>query len=179
LFVRSSSLKVHRDALATDPKLIPTPASGSCKVLAFAFTAGQGNQGYESAKMEAIMVADVRLGAVSIDCPDPAVLGDFYKSVLSLEVMFSSEDFLALQGVGFLLTFQRVPDHQRPTWPDGRVAKQLHLELAVSDLDAQEARIVALGATKAEVQPNPDHWRVLIDPAGHPFCITNLIPGPT
>ena len=59
------------------------------------------------------------------------------------------------------------------------MAKQLHLELAVSDLDAQEARIIALGATKAEVQPNPDHWRVLIDPAGHPFCITNLIPGPT
>ena len=46
------------------------------------------------------MVADVRLGAVSVDCPDPAVLGEFYKNVLSLEVMFSSEDFLALQGTG-------------------------------------------------------------------------------
>jgi hypothetical protein len=22
----------------------------------------------------------------------------------------------------------------------------------------------------------PESWRVLIDPAGHPFCITNLIP---
>ena len=124
-------------------------------------------------------MADVRLGAISVDCPDPAVLGDFYKNVLSLEVMFSSEDFLALQGSGVLLTFQRVADHQPPTWPDGQVPKQLHLELAVSDLDAQETRILALGATKAGIQPNPDHWRVLIDPAGHPFCITNLIPGPT
>ena len=35
---------------------------------------------------------------------------------------------------------------------------------------------LALGATRADEQPNPDHWRVLIDPAGHPFCITTLIP---
>lgn len=37
---------------------------------------------------------------------------------------------------------------------------------------SKESRILALGATRAEVQPNPDKWRVLIDPAGHPFCIT-------
>ena len=122
------------------------------------------------------MAADVRLGAVSLDCPAPAELADFYKDVLGLEVMFSSDDFVALQGAGVWLTFQRVADHQPPDWPDGAVPKQLHLELAVSDLDAAEARIVALGAAKAGVQPNPDGWRVLIDPAGHPFCITTLIP---
>jgi catechol 2,3-dioxygenase-like lactoylglutathione lyase family enzyme len=125
------------------------------------------------------VVGDVRLGAISVDCPDPAGLGDFYKNVLGLEVMFSSADFVALQGAGVLLTFQRVADHQRPTWPVGPVPKQLHLELAVSDLDTQESRILALGATKAGVQPNPDNWRVLIDPAGHPLCITTLIPEPT
>jgi catechol 2,3-dioxygenase-like lactoylglutathione lyase family enzyme len=124
------------------------------------------------------MAADVRLGAVSIDCPDPAALGEFYKNVLSLEVMFSSDDFVALQGAGVWLTFQRVADHRPPDWPDGPVPKQVHLELAVSDLDAQEARILGLGAAKAGVQPNPDNWRVLIDPAGHPFCITTLMPDP-
>ena len=36
------------------------------------------------------VVGDVRLGAISVDCPDPAGLGDFYKNVLGLEVMFSS-----------------------------------------------------------------------------------------
>ncbi|MDT5344262.1 MAG: hypothetical protein QOE52_3446 [Mycobacterium sp.] len=124
-------------------------------------------------------MGDVRLGAVSVDCPDPAGLGDFYKNVLGLNVMFSSADFVALQGAGVLLTFERVPDHHRPTWPVGPVPKQLHLDLAVSDLDTEESRILALGATKAEVQPNPDKWRVLIDPAGHPFCITILIPEQT
>ena len=53
-------------------------------------------------------MGDVRLGAVSIDCPDPAGLGDFYKNVLDLEVMLSSADFVALQGAGVLLTFERV-----------------------------------------------------------------------
>ena len=102
-----SSWAVHRDALATDPKSIPTLASGWCKVLR-SVDCGQGNEDNEPAEMEAIIMADVRLGAISVDCPDPALLGDFYKNVLSLEVMFSSEDFLALQGTGVLFTFQRV-----------------------------------------------------------------------
>jgi catechol 2,3-dioxygenase-like lactoylglutathione lyase family enzyme len=124
-------------------------------------------------------VGDVRLGAVAVDCADPAELSDFYKDVLDLKVMFSSPDFVALQGAGVLLTFQRVADHQRPSWPAGAVPKQLHFELAVSDLDAEESRILALGATKADVQPQPDKWRVLIDPAGHPFCLSSQIPEPT
>jgi catechol 2,3-dioxygenase-like lactoylglutathione lyase family enzyme len=118
----------------------------------------------------------VRLGAVALDCPDPEQLSAFYKAVLDLEVLVSSQDFVALKGAGVLLTFERVDDHQRPTWPVGPVPKQLHLDLVVVDLDAEETRILALGATKAEVQPNPDRWRVLIDPVGHPFCLTILKP---
>jgi hypothetical protein len=33
-----------------------------------------------------------------------------------------------------------------------------------------------LEATLAAVQPAPDRWRVLFDPAGHPFCLTTQIP---
>lgn len=124
------------------------------------------------------MSSDIRLGGVSVDCADPVGLGDFYRRVLGLEVARSSEEFVALRGAGVWLTFQRVQDHQRPDWPEGPVPKQLHLELAVSELDTAEARILALGATKAGVQTNPDGWRVLIDPAGHPFCITALLPDP-
>lgn len=122
------------------------------------------------------MTTTARLGAISIDCADPAALAQFYRQVLDLEVLFESEQFVALKGAAVLLTFQRVADHQPPQWPEGGVPKQLHLELAASDLDAEGARILGLGATKAEVQPNPSGWRVLVDPAGHPFCITNMIP---
>jgi catechol 2,3-dioxygenase-like lactoylglutathione lyase family enzyme len=114
----------------------------------------------------------IRLGAVAVDCPDPAALGDFYREVLGLKVVLSTTDVVALEGSGFLLSFERVEDHRPPTWPGGQMPKQLHLDLAVANLDLEETRILALGATKAEIQPNPEKWRVLIDPAGHPFCIT-------
>ncbi|WP_442858944.1 VOC family protein [Arthrobacter sp. CAN_A6] len=33
-----------------------------------------------------------------------------------------------------------------------------------------------MGATPAEHQPTPGQWRVLLDPAGHPFCLTAVRP---
>ncbi len=122
------------------------------------------------------MTAIARLAAVSLDTSDPAELATFYRQLLDLEAVFESEDFVALKGAGVLLTMQRVDDHRTPDWPTGSVPKQLHLELAVDDLDEAEARALAIGAVKADVQPQPDGWRVLLDPAGHPFCITTLIP---
>jgi hypothetical protein len=122
------------------------------------------------------MPAIARLAAVSLDSSDPAGLSAFYRELLDLEVFFESEDFVALKGAGILMTMQRVDDHRAPSWPGGDVPKQIHLELAVSDLEDAESAAVATGARKAEAQPSPDVWRVLIDPAGHPFCITTLIP---
>lgn len=124
------------------------------------------------------MTAIGRLAAVSLDTDDPAALGSFYQQLLGLEDYFASDDFVALKGGPLLLTFQRVDEHIRPTWPGGEAPKQVHLELAVSDLAAAESGALALGATKAAEQPAPDKWIVLIDPAGHPFCITTMIPEP-
>jgi hypothetical protein len=47
---------------------------------------------------------------------------------------------------------------------------QVHLEVEVSDLEAAVAHAVELGATEAEYQPQDD-VRVMLDPAGHPFCL--------
>jgi hypothetical protein len=117
-----------------------------------------------------------RLAAISLDGPDPAALAAFYRQLLDLEVWFESEEFIALKGAAVHITVQKVADHRPPDWPSGPVPKQLHLELAVTDLEQAEAEALALGAVKADVQPSPDSWRVLLDPAGHPFCITTLIP---
>ncbi len=122
------------------------------------------------------MPAIGRLAAISLDTSDPAGLADFYRQLLDLELMFESEDFVALQGAAVLLTTQRVADHRPPDWPGSDVPKQLHLELAVDDLDDAEARALAIGARRADAQPSPELWRVLLDPAGHPFCLTTLIP---
>ena len=121
------------------------------------------------------MAAIAKLGAISLDASDVVELSKFYRELLDLEVMFESDTFIALKGGPVLLTVQKIDDHQPPEWPTG-VAKQMHLELAVTDLDEAETKALAIGATKADTQPNPDIWRVLIDPAGHPFCITTLIP---
>jgi len=122
------------------------------------------------------MTALARLGAVSLDGDDPKSLADFWRQLLDLEIMFESDDFIALKGAGVLITTQRVDDHRPPDWPATTVPKQIHLELAVTDLDTAEGRAIELGAVKAGTQPNPDVWRVLHDPAGHPFCITTIIP---
>lgn len=122
------------------------------------------------------MAAIARLAAVSLDTSDPVGLAAFYRQLLDLDVMFESEDFIALKGAGIYLTVQRVEEHQPTDWPGTGVPKQMHLELAVSDLDDAEARAIAIGAMKPESQPSAELWRVLVDPAGHPFCLTTLIP---
>ncbi|MEU3958555.1 VOC family protein [Streptomyces buecherae] len=116
-----------------------------------------------------------RYAAVTFDCPDPAALARFYGEVLGLPVAFSSDDFVMLGERGAPgLGFNRLADYRRPTWPDPAQEKQAHLDFGVDDLEAAEARLLALGATKAAFQPEPDRWRVLLDPAGHPFCVSTL-----
>jgi Glyoxalase-like domain len=52
----------------------------------------------------------------------------------------------------------------------------VHLELAATpDLDTATANAVRLGATLMQPQYDPRR-KVLLDPAGHPFCITTVTP---
>jgi Glyoxalase-like domain len=121
-------------------------------------------------------MALARLASTALDCAEPAPLAQFWADLVGGDVAFTSEDFCAVRtGNGWLATV-RVPDYRPPTWPDGTVPKQFHLDLAVDDLDPAEAQALRLGATKPEVQPAPDRWRVLLDPAGHPFCLSTQIP---
>ncbi|MFE2067416.1 VOC family protein [Streptomyces sp. NPDC059467] len=117
----------------------------------------------------------IRYAAVTFDCPDPAELARFYGEALGLPVLYSGDDFILLGQEGSAgLGFSRLAGYQRPTWPDPSREKRAHLELGVDDLDAAQARLLALGAVEPPAQPQPDRWRVLLDPAGHPFCITTL-----
>lgn len=111
-----------------------------------------------------------------MDCAEPAPLAEFWAQLLGGEVAFASESFVAVKADRLWLSAVKVPDYQAPTWPDGPSSKQMHLDLAVDDLAKCVDFALGLGARRAHVQPAPDRFVVLLDPAGHPFCLTTQIP---
>ncbi|MHB2029420.1 MAG: VOC family protein [Acidimicrobiales bacterium] len=121
-------------------------------------------------------MALIRFGSLSLDCADPLALGTFWAEVLGGEIAFTSDDFVAVKLEHVWLSMLRVENYQPTTWPEDEVPKQMHLDLAVGELEQSEQLVVRLGAKKTTVQPQPDRWRVFLDPAGHPFCLTTQIP---
>lgn len=117
------------------------------------------------------MTAIAKFGAISLDSRDPHHLGQFYSALLDFQVRHESNEVVVLSGGGVMLTIELVADHVPPDWPGNQVPKQMHLDLLVTDLDVAEEAAIRLGAIKADHQPSPDRWRVLLDPSGHPFCI--------
>jgi len=118
-----------------------------------------------------------KLQCVVLDCADVDELSRFYRSLLGGDLnrpdpRWSLDDDWATLHLedGSVLAFQRVADHRPPRWPDPAHPQQLHLDLAVDDLDQAQAAAVANGATLLNA-PDDRSWRVLADPAGHPFCL--------
>jgi predicted enzyme related to lactoylglutathione lyase len=118
-------------------------------------------------------MAIARLGLTALDCSDPSVLADFWAALLGGEITHRNEEFCAVKVDGGMVVAVKVQDYEAPTWPDPAVPKQMHLHLKVDDLDAAQTDAERLGARVATVQTNPEHWRVLLDPAGHPFCLAS------
>lgn len=111
------------------------------------------------------------LAMVTLDAPDAAELGSFYSAVIGWPIAYSDENYAMLTGPSHALGIGTIPDYQPPRWPDDG-HKQFHLDLAAEDVQAAADRCVELGATRADPQPG-ETWVVLIDPAGHPFCISD------
>ena len=122
----------------------------------------------------------------AIDCVDPINLANFYSSITGLKVDITTENtdsnivWVELkdnQGIP-KLAFQKVSNYKAPTWPEGPIPQQLHLDFAVKNLDETEIELLKIGAVKTEFQPGSPksndystEFRVYLDPEGHPFCI--------
>lgn len=113
-----------------------------------------------------------RLAMVTLDCADPRAEAAFWSRALGWDVLHSEDEYAMVSGGGTALGFGRLDGYAPPSWPDEGGAKQFHFDLAVDDLAAAEAALRELGATVPDFQPGEDRWRVLLDPAGHPFCLT-------
>ena len=115
-------------------------------------------------------MAIARFPSLVIDCPDAAELARFYGTMLDWKITLSPNWAEVRADYGDCICFQQVEDYTPPQWPGQQVPQQTHLDVNVDDLDAAEAAVLELGATKHEHQPGTS-FRVFLDPAGHPFCL--------
>jgi predicted enzyme related to lactoylglutathione lyase len=123
-----------------------------------------------ASRLAAVPIA--RYSLTAIDCPDARALAVFYQAITGWDIEEESDDewVQLISDRGATLAFQTVPDYQAPVWPGSERPQQLHIDFDVTDLDAGEAAVLKIGATKAEYQPGTT-FRVYLDPVGHPFCL--------
>lgn len=115
----------------------------------------------------------LQIAALTIDCPDPAPMAAFYARALGGTITLQDDTGAQVRlGDGQLLLFRRVVEYRPPTWPSPQVPLQFHFEYYVDQVNLAEIQLQQLGATTAEFQDKDDpDLTVMLDPAGHPFCI--------
>ncbi|MGJ5893542.1 VOC family protein [Streptomyces niveiscabiei] len=111
---------------------------------------------------------------VVLEAPDPHELARFYSELLGWPIVKEDDDGAAVappEGVAYL-GFQRADGYAPPVWPprEGSPRMSAHLDFEVIDLRVAVEHALHLGAREAELQPQ-SNVRVLLDPAGHPFCL--------
>jgi len=109
------------------------------------------------------------LRAYALDCPDPVALAGFYAELVGGRVVVEDAEWVELEGTS--LAFQLVEGYRPPVWPGQDQPQQSHVDIGVTDLDAAQDKVLALGATLLEDWSGSKSWRVFADPAGHPFCL--------
>jgi catechol 2,3-dioxygenase-like lactoylglutathione lyase family enzyme len=115
----------------------------------------------------------MRIAGITIDCDDAAAMASFYAHALGGAM--GHQDATGAQVAladGELLLFRHVAEYRPPTWPSQESPIQLHFEFYVDDVRLAELELQRLGATTATIQdPDDPGLTVMLDPAGHPFCI--------
>jgi hypothetical protein len=115
----------------------------------------------------------VRFYSIVIDCADPRTLGRWWAEALNWQVTHDEGDEVDVavgetadgKEIEPILTFVPVPDRKA-----GK--NRLHIDLAPDDRDGEVERLLALGATHADVgQAGDETWVVLADPEGNEFCV--------
>jgi predicted enzyme related to lactoylglutathione lyase len=114
---------------------------------------------------------------VVIDCADLDRAARFWAAVLGYTDDGGSSatyrSVLPAGGPGVEILLQRTGDGKR-----GK--NRVHLDLRTRDLEAEVARVLALGATRLTAAPVEEHgwtWHILADPDGNEFCVLQPPPG--
>lgn len=125
----------------------------------------------------------IKMYAFTVDCENPHELAEFYAKLLKWEIPFYDDDFACVgapgtpQGAYPGILFQRNSEYTPPVWPTKPEAQQqmAHIDFAVNNLEEAVQYAIDCGATVANAQFS-DGWKVMLDPAGHPFCLCQMGP---
>jgi hypothetical protein len=112
---------------------------------------------------------------VLIDAHDPVALGRWWASTLGWVVVAESEDESEIRP-----SPDELPGLLFASAPDPKAIKnRLHLDFRPDDQRAEVERLLALGASRADVgQTGDEPWVVLADPEGNEFCVLSQPGGP-
>ena len=122
-----------------------------------------------------------------LDAPDVAELARFYEQLLGWEVKAlegprpghpAGDGWAMLRPAdgSTKIEIQFEQHYTRPVYPGapGQQGMQIHLDFQVDDVAEAVAWATECGATEAASQPEGRDratLRVMLDPAGHPFCL--------
>ena len=112
--------------------------------------------------------------AFTLDCDNSHKLADFYAALLNWKKGFNDDGWAWVtppEKYPYIL-FQQIDNYIPPVWPEKPEAQQqmAHLDFAVNDIDKAIQHAIYCGAKIAPEQFS-ENWKVMIDPAGHPFCL--------
>ncbi len=106
---------------------------------------------------------------ITIDSRDPVALGRWWAQALGWVVVEDSPDEFEIRPEP-----DRTPGLLFVVGPVGEpktVKNRLHLDLRPDDHAAEVDRLLALGASKADIGQGEQPWAVLTDPEGNEFCV--------
>ncbi|MGH9125723.1 MAG: VOC family protein [Acidimicrobiales bacterium] len=100
---------------------------------------------------------------------DPSSLGRWWREALGWVVVTDDPDEFEIRP-----TPDQVPGLLFVAVPEPKtVQNRLHLDFRPDDQDREVERMLALGASRADVGQGEQSWVVLADPEGNEFCILN------
>jgi hypothetical protein len=104
---------------------------------------------------------------VVINAADPVRLGQWWTKALGWTVVNDAEEEFEIRMAPDILpgiVFVPVGDEKK-------TKNRLHLDFRPDDQEAEVSRLLALGATHADVGQGTPSWVVLADPEGNEFCV--------
>ncbi|GGQ67844.1 VOC family protein [Streptomyces asoensis] len=104
---------------------------------------------------------------VIVDSADPVALGRWWAAALGWVVVGDSPEEYEIRP-----RRDRLPGLLFVPVPEAKTVKnRLHLDFRPDDRDAEVARLLSLGARRADVGQGEQPWVVLADPEGNEFCV--------